>query len=202
MAERHWLERLEATRPYQAARSAMNRGLLNFFQRYVFAGRTGLLAAEMACGSGYASHLIAQLPEVKLSLAADLNLEDYRQADVADFQASFALMDLFAPALAPGSLDLVWNSSSVEELDQPLEAVQSMARLARPGGWVFVGVPWDRGPAAWLGKVTGKRYREWLGRQYSKDELRALMEAAGLRVEREISYLLGTFIGALARRPD
>lgn len=201
MAEPHWLERMEATRPYQGLRSMMNRGLLAFFRRRVFAGRNRLRVAELACGSGYASHLIAQRPEVDLSIAADLNLEDYRQAALPQFRAAFVLMDLFKPALAPASMDLVWNSSSIEEIDRPLEAVHSMAHLVRRGGWVFVGVPWRYGPAGWLRLLSGSRSRAWLGRLYRRAELRDLMEQAGLEVEHETRYLIGTFIGVLARRP-
>lgn len=194
------LDRLEATSPYQWARARMNRGLVRFFQRYVFEGGSDLRVAEVACGSGLAAHLLAQTEEVTLSIAADLNLEDYRQAAISDFQASFVLMDVFRPAARPASMDLVWNSSSIEEIEHPQKAVTAMAWLAKPGGYVFVGVPSRYGLAGLLGLLPSTRYRAWLGRNYTPRELRELVEACGLRVEREIRYMTGIFIGALARK--
>lgn len=192
---------MEATRPYQRLRHAMNRSLVEFLRQQVFVGGRGLRVAEVACGSGYAAHLIAQQPEVALSLAADLNREDNRQANISNFRAAFVLMDLFRPAAQAGSMDLVWNSSSIEEIDRPQQAIQAMAWMAKPGGWVFVGVPNRRGPAGFLRLWPNARTRAWLGRVYSHAELRQLLESAGLHVEHETTYLFSTFIGALARKP-
>ncbi len=200
MADLTWLDRLEATRPYQQLRHSMNRGLVEFFRQRVFVGASRLRVAEVACGSGYAAHLIAQQPEIALSLAADLNREDYRQANIPNFRAAFVLMDLFRPAAQAGSMDLVWNSSSIEEIDRPQEAIKAMAWLAKPGGWVFVGVPHRRGLAGFLRLLPNARTRAWLGRVYSHAELRQLLESAGLHVEHETTYLFSTFIGALARK--
>ncbi len=201
MAERIWLDRLEATRPYQWLRLQMNKGLVDFLVQAVLAGRSRMRLAEVACGSGFAAHLLAQRPEVGLSIAADLNLEDYTQANIPGFAASFLLTDLFHPALQPGSLDLVWNSSSIEEIDNPQAAVTSMAALAKPGGFVFVGVPSRGGLAGLLRLLPSARTRAWLGRVYSRAELRGLLAGAGLQPVRETAYLFGTFIGLLAQKP-
>lgn len=202
MADLTIFDRLEATAPYQRARALMNQRLVSFFRQTVFAGHRGLRVAEVACGSGLAAHLLAQHDEVALSVAADLNLEDFRQAAVPDFRAAFVLADIFRPAFQSASMDLVWNSSSIEEIERPQDAVGAMAWLVRPGGFVFVGVPHRYGPAGLLGLLPSRRYRTWLGRNYTRAELRALLNACGLEVEHEINYMLGTFIGALARKPD
>jgi len=178
----------------------MNQQLVSFFQREVFAGRKNLHIAEVACGSGYAAHLLAQQREVALSLAADINLEDHLQADILDYRATFVLMDLFHPAARPGSMDLVWNSSSVEELERPNEAIEAMAWMAKAGGLVFVGVPNKAGPAGWLRILPSRRTRAWLGRVYDRSELRQLLTSAGLEVKQEINYLFGTFVGVLAQK--
>lgn len=180
----------------------MNRELVSFFRREVFAGHTDLRIAEVACGSGFAAHLLAQQSEVSLSLAADLNQEDFRQASISDFKATFILMDLFRPSTRAGSMDMVWNSSSVEELEEPEKAVRAMAWLAKVGGLVFVGVPSNTGPAGWLRLLPSRRTRSWLGRVYSRSDLRQLLTSAGLTVKKETSYLFGTFIGVLAQKTD
>lgn len=200
MVEKSWLNNLEATWFYQRLRYGMNRGLIRFFQRTVFNRNRTSRVAEMACGSGYGAHLLAEDPHVALSIAADISLEDFHQAGIRDYKAVFVLMDIFSPALRPASMDLVWNSSSLEELDQPEMALAAMARLAKPEGWVFVGVPNKYGPAGWLRTVSGSRTRAWLGRVYDRGELRNLLGSAGLEVEVETTYLGGIFIGALSKK--
>jgi 2-polyprenyl-6-hydroxyphenyl methylase/3-demethylubiquinone-9 3-methyltransferase len=199
MAEPIWLDRLEGTRLYQRARRAMNRALISTLAEQMLRGRSDLRVAEMACGSGFGAHLLAQRPEVALSVAADLNLEDFQQARIANYKAAFMRADIFKPGLQRGSMDLVWNSSSIDELPDPASAVAAMATLAKPGGRVFVGVPSRHGAASLLRHLPSAG--GWVGQAYSRAELRDLLASAGLRVEHETTYLYGTFIGALGRKP-
>lgn len=200
MTNRSWLNHVETIWFYQSLRHRMNRGLINFFQRAVFNESRTYRVAEMACGSGFGAHLLAALPHVVLSVAADINLEDFLEAGIRDYQAAFVLMDIFSPALQPATMDLVWNSSSLEELDKPDLALAAMVRLTKPGGRVFVGVPNKRGPAGWLRTVSGSHTRAWLGRVYDSGELRNLFSIAGLEVEAETVYFGGTFIGVLGKK--
>jgi SAM-dependent methyltransferase len=199
MAEPIWLDRLEGTFLYQRARRAMNRSLIRTLAEHVLRGRSNLRIAEMAAGSGFGAHLLAQRPEVALSLAADINLEDFHQAKIPNYRAAFLRADIYQPGLQRESMDLVWNSSSIDELTEPAKAVAAMAALAKPGGRVFVGVPSRHGAAAVLGRLSSAR--GWVGRAYNRGELRQLLLDAGLRIEHETTYLYGTFIGALGRKP-
>jgi SAM-dependent methyltransferase len=176
----------------------MNRGLVDFLYQQVISGRTNLFVTEMACGSGFSAHLISQYPEVKLSVAADLNLEDYKQASLPQFGASFAMMDIYKPAVRLFSMDLVWNSSSIEELDDPPKAIRSMASVLKPDGWIFVGVPNRHHIAGLLNLLPNKATKTWLGRNYSVQELRTLVSSEGFTIKKIHSYLFGIFIGALA----
>lgn len=195
------LEHIEATRLYQRARFAMNKSLVRFLREKALAGKSAVRAAEVACGSGFGSHLLAYESNVTLSLAADINRDDYLQAAIPDFQASFVFMDLFRPSVADNAMDLVWNSSSIEELPWPTEAVRAMARITKPGGHVFVGVPFRYGLAGLLGVIPNRKLRGWLGRNYDKKSLQRLLESAGLVVEAQTTYLLNTFIGMLGKKP-
>lgn len=194
------LSHIEASRLYQWLRFRMNHGLVAFIGQNALAGRQGLRIAELACGSGFSAHLLAQQPGVSLSLAGDINLDDYREAAIPNYQASFALMDMLQPPLAAETFDLVWNSSSVEEFDDPQGAVRAMAHLAKKGGYVFVGVPNRYGLSGLLHLIPSRRLHVWLGRIYSHRQLKVLLETAGLRVERQTTYLFGIFVGALARK--
>lgn len=178
----------------------MNRRLVNLLTQSMDPAAKPWRVAEVACGSGFAAHLLAQNSDVVLSLAADINLEDFRQAGISEFKARFVLMDLFNPGMEQEAFDLVWNSSSVEELDRPLDAVQCMAWLTKPGGRVFVGVPYRYGIAGFLRWMPNSRLRKWLGRVYDRGSLRTLLESAGLVVHKEVTYLGGTFLGMLATK--
>ena len=201
MAEQSWLDRLETTQAYQRLRYSMNRQLVSFFKKRVLTGKSSFRVAEVACGSGYASHLLAQESSVSMSLASDVSLQDHRQAKIEGYAAAFILMDLFKPSLIPASMDLVWNSSSIEEIERPDDAIVAMVWLAKPGGLVFVGVPYKYGPAGLLHLFSGHREKTWLGRTYDRKGLQTLMKAANLKIEDQIFYFGGVFIGILGRKP-
>ena len=76
-----------------------------------------------------------------------------------------------------------------------------MAAMAKPGGLVFVGVPYKYGLAGLLGLFARGESKEWLGRNYSWAQLSALMRSAGLEPAGRKRYMLGIFIGILARKP-
>jgi len=76
-----------------------------------------------------------------------------------------------------------------------------MTALVKPGGMVFVGVPSRHGVAGLLRLIPSARTRAWLGRVYTRSELRDLMQGAGLHPVQETAYLFGTFVGLLACKP-
>ena len=196
------LHKLEGAVPYKRLRERINRRLADFLGPVV-AGNSAPGAGrvlEAACGSAYAAHLLAKEQSVRLSVGLDRDLRLFEQGGVVDLRTVLVIGDLFNPPFHPGSFDLVWNSSSVEEVDDPAAAVKSMAVMTRPGGHVFVGVSHVLGPLGIYHLIPFRGVREWLGRPFSRRRLRAIMEMNGLAVEREITYFTGFFIGMLARK--
>ncbi|KAA3646325.1 MAG: class I SAM-dependent methyltransferase [Chloroflexi bacterium] len=191
---------MEDTGPYQAVRNGMNMGLVNFFQRHVFEGQQGLRVAEVACGSGYASHLIAQRPEVGLSVAADINMIYHQQANLKEFDARFVLNDIFKPSFEPASFDLVWNSSSVEHFEDSQSAVAAMTSMVKPSGHVFVGVPYVYGPMAMYYLMPTEAQREWVGKPFTGSRLEHIFQEVGLEPLKQIVYLARSFVGILGRK--
>ena len=57
MASIIWLERMEATRPYQPLRYPMNRQFVAFLRRTALHGHGLRVLAQVACGSGYSAGL-------------------------------------------------------------------------------------------------------------------------------------------------
>ena len=74
--------------------------------------------------------------------------------------------------------------------------------LTKPGGYVFVGVPYLLGPLAIYHITPGAAAREWLGKPFSPRELTDMFETCGLQVEDQLVYLFRFFFGLLARKPE
>ena len=97
------------------------------------------------CGSGTAqlSNFLS-IPNRRV-WATDLCLHSLRLGQ--DFarrhglsRARFVQMNLFRPAFRPGSFDLVISNGVLHHTSDPLLGFQSIARLAKPGGYVLIGL--------------------------------------------------------------
>ncbi len=200
MSEKNVFERIEDTSLYRFLKYGMNRRLIRFLLGNVSKRGTLLSVAEIGCGSGYASHLLGTQEGVKLSVALDINMELFSQSDIRGFGAAFVVGDVFSLPFRPDSFDLVYNSSALEHLHSPQDALGRMAEITKPGGLVFVGVPYLFGPLAFYYLAPLKKWREWLGRPYTFDELETLFTSCGLRIEKRLTYFMKFFAGVLATK--
>jgi SAM-dependent methyltransferase len=78
----------------------------------------------------------------------------------------FVNINLFRPPFKPGSFDLVISNGVLHHTSDPFRAFQSIARLARPGGYVLVGLYHRYGRLITdtrrvLFRLSGDRFR-WL----------------------------------------
>jgi SAM-dependent methyltransferase len=109
--------------------------------------------------------------------------------------------DLYALPFPDGAFDLVFSSSTMEHLDDFGRALAEMARVTRPTGLVFVGVPYRWGPFLPFNAVPGRHpVAAWMGRLYSRAALRRGCATAGLREEATHLYFFGCFVGLLLVR--
>jgi len=108
--------------------------------------REGCLVLEAGSGPAFASSILARNPKVGLSLAVDIDLEALEQAKHRDPALTLVVGDLNFLPFRNESIDLCWNSSTIEHLPNPQSAVSEMVRVTRRGGRVFVGVPNVFGP--------------------------------------------------------
>jgi SAM-dependent methyltransferase len=98
---------------------------------------------EMGCGTGQTSLFLAtadrlvvgaDLTRASLLLAADAA----RRFGVE--RVRFVETDLRAPGIRPGAFDVVYSSGALHHTPDPAASFRAVARLARPGGIVVVGV--------------------------------------------------------------
>jgi 2-polyprenyl-6-hydroxyphenyl methylase/3-demethylubiquinone-9 3-methyltransferase len=155
-------------------------------------GLAGKTVLDVGCGGGILSESMAQLGarvtgidmgEAPLAVAK-LHLKesgahvDYRRVSVEDLARE-----------QPGAFDVVTCLEMLEHVPDPSSVVQSLGRLVRPGGQVFISTI-NRNPKAFLFAVVGAEYiLRMLPRgthEYTKfikpSELERWLRAAGLRL--------------------
>jgi SAM-dependent methyltransferase len=186
--KRNLFEKFEVTKEYRRLKYHVNCNLIQFFEKNVFKGKESLKVAEIACGSGFGSHLIGKQPNVGLSIASDINLSLFNQSRNSEFAAHFVIADIFSPPFRVDSFDLVWNSSSLEHFDVPQDALIQMVQVVKPGGFVFVGVPDLLGPLGIYYLTPLKKWRDWLGQPYTCKEIENMFTACKLKIKKRFTY--------------
>jgi SAM-dependent methyltransferase len=98
---------------------------------------------EVGCGTGQMSLYLARAD--RMVIGVDLTLASLRLAAraAARFgiaQARFVESDLNRPALREGAFDVVYSSGVLHHTPDPRAAFGRIARLARPGGMIVVGL--------------------------------------------------------------
>ncbi len=183
---------------YDVVRRRLNRTLAAYLTaKTVQGGGTKIL--EAGSGPASASSLLARHPGV-LSVALDLDLEALREARRRDPALPVVVGDLRHLPFRTGAFDLVWNSSTLEHLDEPHRALVEMRRIVGQSGYVFVGVPYRSGPLGFQPWVKNTRLGRWLGQVFSQQALRTAMQQACLEPIDSMSYFFRFFIGVLARK--
>jgi ubiquinone/menaquinone biosynthesis C-methylase UbiE/uncharacterized protein YbaR (Trm112 family) len=98
---------------------------------------------EIGCGTGQMSLYLARAH--RIVIGADLTHESLVQGVAAARrfeldQVQFLETDLHRPGLRAGAFDVVYSSGVLHHTSDPSAAFTRMARLARPGGMIILGV--------------------------------------------------------------
>lgn len=98
---------------------------------------------EVGCGTGQMSLYLARAD--RIVVGADLTLASLRLAEAARRRfglerVRFVESDLNRPALAAGAFDVVYCSGVLHHTPDPRAAFARVARLARPGGMIVLGL--------------------------------------------------------------
>jgi len=99
--------------------------------------------AEIGCGTGHTSLYLAS--GNRLIVGADLARESLTLAAAAARRfgldrVQFVETDLLAAGLRPGAFDVVYSSGVLHHTPNPRAAFARLARLARPGGMIVLGL--------------------------------------------------------------
>jgi SAM-dependent methyltransferase len=185
-------------RAYEWLRRRVNARLVSFLNRFFSCDGPVL---EAGSGTAYAASLMARRADHRLSVCMDRDIEALVVATRRDASLRAVVGDLNQMPFADESFAMVFNSSTVEHLDEPSVAVAEMQRICANEGTVFVGVPYAWGPLWFQPLVGSTRVGVWLGRVFSRSGLDAMLTRCGLTPVSHTRYFWNFFIGAAARKP-
>ncbi|MBZ0267118.1 methyltransferase domain-containing protein, partial [bacterium] len=126
------------------------RSLMEKFRRNPYARRLdetipyNTTVLDVGCGTGQLANFLGMSCRRVVGTDSSLRLlqlgEAFRTEHALD-RVRFVQMNLFYPALAPGSFDVVICSGVLHGTGDPLGGFRQLCRLVRPGGHVVVGLP-------------------------------------------------------------
>lgn len=129
---------------------------------------------EIGCGTGHNLVMLKRFGRVD---AVEI---DAAARAIASRRLGHAVMDAPLPALTgieEGAYDLVAILDVLEHVDEDRAALESIARRLKPGGRILIAVPAH--PWMWSAHDVVNHHK----RRYTRRTLRAVIEAAGLRLE-------------------
>jgi SAM-dependent methyltransferase len=138
-------------------------------------GRRPRRALDLGCGmGGFLDGLSSRCEEV---VPSDISRESLVRCRERGFGGG-VVGSGYALPFADGSFDLVCMFDALEHIPDDRRALQEVARVLEPGGLVLVSVP------AYQFLYANNDRLAQHQRRYTRTRLRAVFEAAGLRVER------------------
>jgi ubiquinone/menaquinone biosynthesis C-methylase UbiE len=182
---------------FDTLRKRLNAKLVNYLLNRAIT-RDNATILEAGSGPAFASSILRRDHRVGLSVAVDIDLEALQQARSRDADICLVVADLNSLPFKSESMDLCWNSSTIEHLPDPAVALGEMQRVTMRGGSVFVGVPNLYGPLGFQRWIRQTSVGIWIGETFNRSQLSQLLTRAGLKPKDCIFYFFRFFVGVLA----
>jgi len=184
---------------YDWLRVRLNHKLVRYLASEALS-RDGAVVLEAGSGPAFASSILAAHPKVGLSVALDIDMDALREARKRDPALALVVGDLCHLPFRRESVDLAWNSSTIEHLPDPQVALAEMHRVTRARGRVFAGVPYLFGPLGFQRLISKTSAGVWIGETFSRHQLEGMMRSAGLTPIGSILYFFRFFLGMLGSK--
>jgi SAM-dependent methyltransferase len=184
---------------FDTLRKRLNAKLVDYLLTRAIVGEKATIL-EAGSGPAFASSVLRRDHRVGLSVAADIDPEALQQARSRDADLCLVVADLNNLPFRSESMDLCWNSSTIEHLPDPGIALAEMQRVTRQGGSVFVGVPCLYGPLGFQRWIRRTSVGIWIGETFDHCGLSLLFTNAGLKPRDCIFYFFRFFVGLLAEK--
>jgi SAM-dependent methyltransferase len=162
--------------------------------------RQDAIAVEAGCGTAEGSSALKAFKAVRLAVALDYNIERLKEAKARDPGLCIVRGDMFRLPFKPGSVDLVWNHSTMEHIHDKRRTIHEMVHTAKDGGKIFIGVPYARGPFNWLSWIPSSKFQKRMGSLFAEQALGVDIEGTGVVLEQFTLYHHKMFLGCLAKK--
>ena len=151
-----------------------------------------LRALDLGCGTGIILDRLAE----RYGTAVGLDVSEEMLAGYAPrpgHAVALARGDMARLPFAAGSFDLVLCRSALHHMDDEVGVLREIARVLAPRGRLVLGEPANdnvltRAARAFVRRRPSYGTIHTIDRAYTRAELRALLDAAGLRVRRELRF--------------
>lgn len=190
----HWLYEL-----YDGLRRGLNKRITGRLAHLALDESPGIVI-EAGSGTGFATTLFAEEPNATLSIAVDYDLAALREGRKSNQNLAAVVADVHRLPFRAGTAQLVWNSSTIEHLDDQAAVTKEMARVVRKGGAVFVGVPYQWGPLFFQRWIASTGVGVWLGTVYGTREVCGWLREAGCTPYASWRYFFWFFVGVIGRK--
>ncbi|MDZ4064379.1 MAG: class I SAM-dependent methyltransferase [Coriobacteriia bacterium] len=174
----------------QGVEDAMPLFARQFYERLAFwlrvYGGRPTRVLEPGCGTGRFCRALADAHPEWDVVGLDLSPESQKFFEGGGARPNFRFImdDMFAMPFDSDSFDVVFNEGVIEHFEHAPsfnDAVSEMVRVLKPGGMMIVAVPNVRN--VWHTRYknrVGKRYEYGYEKSFSEEELRCVLETAGL----------------------
>jgi SAM-dependent methyltransferase len=190
----HWLYEI-----YDGLRRGLNKRITGRLARLALDGSPGIVI-EAGSGTGFATTLFAEEKNAMLSIAVDYDLAALKEGRKTDANLVAVVADVHHLPFRDGVAQLVWNSSTIEHLDDQAAVTQEMARVVKSGGAVFVGVPYKWGPLFFQRWIAGTGVGVWLGTVYGAADVSGWLRGANCDPFADWRYFFRFFVGVIGRK--
>lgn len=153
------------------------------------------LALDLGCGTGVMlDHLGRRFPRV---LGLDISQEMLEGYDLSRLRAGLTVSllrgDMSALPLSDGSVDVIVCRSALHHMEDEAAVLREIARVLKPDGRLVLGEPANdnlltRAARAFVRRRPSYGKIHTIDRAYTRGQLRALLEGAGLRIVREVRF--------------
>ena len=184
---------------FDSLRQGLNVRLVRFIASRALPA-AGSIVIEAGSGPGSGSSVFRAKAGARLSVAVDYDPSALLEARTRDAGLQAVVADIRCLPFRTGCCDLVWSSSTLEHLPDREVAMHEMARVAKPGGHAFVGVPYRYGPLGFQQWIAGTPAGDWIGPVFGRGEVSAMLSRLGLRPKATYIYFFRFFVGVLAEK--
>lgn len=152
-----------------------------------------LTAVDLGCGTGIMLDLLAKRFRRVVGLDASQEMLDGYDPDKLGDELLLLRGDMAALPVADGSFDIVVCRSALHHMDDEVGVLAEICRVLSPKGSLILGEPANDNVVTRLARWWIRRRPSYgklhtIDRAYTRRQLRDLLSAAGLMVEREVRF--------------